>query len=154
MGINSLPFHSGELAKRTGVSADTIRHYERIGVLPPMSRTEGGYRVYPEGAVERVLVVQRSLRLGFTLAELADVLKARDAGLTPCKRVYQLATVKLAQVTEDIAAMKQTQRYLKQVLADWDTRIQQSGAGQKSNLLHSLTGTVSSSRSKTFRRQK
>jgi MerR family copper efflux transcriptional regulator len=84
--------HSGELAKRTGLSADTLRHYERLGVLPLISRTSGGYRVYPESAVERILVIQRALRLGFTLAELAEVLKARDAGLAPCKRVYRLAT--------------------------------------------------------------
>jgi hypothetical protein len=48
MGTKSLLLHSGELAKKTGVSVDTIRHYERIGVLPRMSRTEGGYRLYPE----------------------------------------------------------------------------------------------------------
>jgi DNA-binding transcriptional MerR regulator len=86
MGTKSLLLHSGELAKKTGVSGDTIRHYERIGVLLKMSRTEGGYRLYPESSIERVPVVQRSLRLGFTLAELADVLKAGDAGLAPCNR--------------------------------------------------------------------
>ena len=58
---------SGCLAKAAGVSPDTIRHYERIGVLPRASRTEAGYRVYPASAVERVLVVQRALRIGFTL---------------------------------------------------------------------------------------
>jgi DNA-binding transcriptional MerR regulator len=154
MGAKSLSLHSGELAKRSGVSADTIRHYERIGILPKMPRTESGYRLYPESAIERILVVQRSLRLGFTLAELAEVSKARDAGLAPCKRVHQLATAKLGQVTKDIAEMKQTQRYLKRILADWDTRIQRSSAGQKSNLLHSLTGPVSAKRTKNFRRKK
>jgi DNA-binding transcriptional MerR regulator len=94
--------HSGELAKKTGVSADTLRHYERIGVLPTMARTLGGYRVYPQGAVERVMVIQWALRLGFTLGELADVLKARDAGLAPCKRVYRLATAKLAQLPKTL----------------------------------------------------
>jgi len=86
---------SGSLAKATGVSPDTIRHYERIGVLAKAARTESGYRVYPEGAVERVLVVQKALRIGFTLAELADVLKARDAGRVPCARVYEIANEKL-----------------------------------------------------------
>ena len=59
-------FHSGELAKATGVSADTIRHYEKIGVLPKAVRTASGYRVYPASAVERVLVVQRALRIACT----------------------------------------------------------------------------------------
>jgi DNA-binding transcriptional MerR regulator len=55
--------------------------------------------------LERVLVVQRALRIGFTLAELADVLKARDAGGAPCRRVYQLAQEKLKGIEADIIAM-------------------------------------------------
>src|SRR5271169_6496913 len=104
--------HSGGLAKATGVSPDTIRHYEKIGVLPRASRAESGYRLYPESAVERVLVVQRALRIGFTLAELAEVLKARDAGCAPCKRVYKLAKEKLKGVTLDIVALRKTEQYL------------------------------------------
>jgi DNA-binding transcriptional MerR regulator len=59
--------------------------YERIGVLPCATRTESGYRVYPPTAVERVNVVQRALLVGFSLAELAEVLKARDSGGAPCQ---------------------------------------------------------------------
>jgi MerR family Zn(II)-responsive transcriptional regulator of zntA len=76
---SSKTLRSGALADAAGVSPDTIRHYERIGVLQRASRTDSGYRVYPASALERVLVVQRALRIGFTLAELAEVLKARDA---------------------------------------------------------------------------
>jgi MerR family transcriptional regulator, copper efflux regulator len=147
---------SGALAKATGVSADTIRHYEKIGVLPIASRTQSGYRLYPENAVERVLAVQRALRIGFTLAELAEVLKARDAGGVPCQRVYQLAKDKLSGITADIAALKRTERYLKQVLGDWEDRMRQAGPGQKSHLLHSLTGDPNNSdrKSPKFRRAK
>jgi DNA-binding transcriptional MerR regulator len=137
--------HSGALAKVTGVSPDTIRHYENIGVLPRASRTESGYRLYPESTVERVLVVQRALRIGFTLAELAEVLKARDAGGAPCQRVYKLAKKKLKGVTADIVELKRTERYLKQVLSDWAGRIQRTAPGQQSNLLHSLTGAINGS---------
>jgi DNA-binding transcriptional MerR regulator len=148
--------HSGGLAKATGVSTDTIRHYEKIGVLPRASRTESGYRLYPESAVERVLVVQRALRIGFTLAELAEVLKARDAGGAPCQRVYKLAKDKLKGIRGDIEALKRTERYLKQVLSDWEDRIQRASPGTKSNLLHSLTGAINRSGRKTnqFRRRK
>ena len=134
--------HSGGLAKAAGVSPDTIRHYEKIGVLPRASRTESGYRVYPGNSVDRVLVVRRALRIGFTLAELAEVLKARDAGGAPCHRVYKLAQGKLKGITADIEALKQTQRYLRQVLGDWDQRMRQTAPGEKANLLHSLTGSV------------
>jgi DNA-binding transcriptional MerR regulator len=85
---SSKALRSGGLAKATGVSPDTIRPYERIGARPRASRTDSGYRVYPASAVERVLVVQTALRIGFTLSELADVLKARDAGGAPCRSVY------------------------------------------------------------------
>jgi DNA-binding transcriptional MerR regulator len=107
--------------------------------LPEALRTESGYRVYPESAVERVLVVRRALSIGFTLAELAEVLKARDAGGAPCKRVYQLAHAKLKGITEDIEALRRTERYLKQTLRAWERRLREN-AGRKSNLLHSLTG--------------
>jgi DNA-binding transcriptional MerR regulator len=138
------------------VSPDTIRHYETIGVLPKAERTEGGYRVYPDGAVERVLVVRRALCIGFTLAELAEVLKARDAGGAPCQRVYKLAQRKLKDITADIEALKKTERYLKQVLGDWENRMRQTAPGQKSNLLHSLAGVVDGPRAKgsQFRRRR
>ena len=137
-GSSSKALRSGALATAAGVSPDTIRHYEKIGILPRASRTEAGYRVYPASAVERVLVVQRALRIGFTLAELAEVLKVRDAGGAPCHRVYQLAREKLESIEADIEVLGHTKRYLKRVLADWEQRIQQAGPGQKSHLLHSL----------------
>src|SRR5579872_4368303 len=134
--------HSGELAKATGVSADTIRHYEWIGVLPKAERSASGYRIFPKSAVERVLVVQRALRIGFTLSELAEVLKARDAGGAPCQRVFELAQQKLAGIRADIAALKETERYLDRVLTDWKSRVRRAGKGQKAHLLHSLTDAV------------
>jgi DNA-binding transcriptional MerR regulator len=152
----SKALRSGGLAKATGVSPDTIRYYERIGVLPRASRTESGYRVYPASAVERVLVVQRALRIGFTLAELAEVLKARDAGGAPCRRVYQLAQDKLKSIAADIETLKRTERYLKKVLSDWEERIQRAGPGQKSHLLHSLGEALNNSGAlaNQFRRKK
>jgi DNA-binding transcriptional MerR regulator len=147
---------SGNLAKATGVSPDTIRHYERIGVLPRASRTDSGYRFYPASTVERVLVVQRALRIGFTLAELAEVLKTRDAGGTPCQRVYRLAQGKLKGIEEDIEALKRMKRYVKKVLDDWEQRIQSARPGEKSQLLYSLSDAVlkSGALANQFRRNK
>ena len=145
--------HSGGLAKATGVSPDTIRHYEKIGVIPRASRSESGYRLYPENTVERVLVVQRALRIGFSLSELAEVLKTRDAGGVPCQRVFELAQQKLAGIRTDIVALKQTERYLERVLTDWKSRVQRMGKGQKAHLLHSLTGGLKNIPDRTnFRR--
>ena len=152
----SKTLYSGALAKAAGVSPDTIRYYEKIGVLPKATRTESGYRVYPASAVERVLVVQRALRIGFTLAELAEVLKARDAGGAPCRRVYQLAQEKLKGIEADIEALKLTKRYVQKVLADWEQRTQSAGPGQQSHLLYSLSDAVKNSgiTANQFRRKK
>ena len=152
----STTLYSGALARAASVSPDTIRHYERIGVLPQASRTQSGYRVYPASALERVLVVQRALRIGFTLAELAEVLKVRDAGGTPCRRVYQLAQDKLKGIEADIEALKRTKRYVKKVLSDWEHRIQHASSGEKSHLLYSLTDAVKNAGSPAnqFRRKK
>lgn len=148
--------HSGTVAKATGVSADTVRHYEKIGVLPRATRTASGYRVYPASAVERVLVVQRALRIGFTLAELAEVLKSRDAGGAPCRRVYQLAQEKLKSIEADIEALKLTRRYVLKVLADWEKRTKSAGPGQQSHLLYSLSDAIKNSAMtlNQFRRRK
>jgi DNA-binding transcriptional MerR regulator len=140
--VQSKGLRSGTLAKAAEVSPDTIRHYEKVGVLPQAPRTESGYRVYPASAVERVLVVQRALRIGFTLAELADVLRARDAGGVPCQRVYDLAQGKLRSIEADIEALKRTKRYLQRVLADWKKRTQRAGPQQQSHLLYSLSEAV------------
>jgi DNA-binding transcriptional MerR regulator len=137
-------FRPGSLAKATGVSPDTIRHYERIGVLPKAARTQAGYRVFPESAVERVRVVQSALSLGFTLSELAEVLKARDAGGAPCRRVYEIAREKLKGIEADIRSLKRTEKYLKAILSDWEGRLLRAD-GKRSNLLHSLPTAMNAS---------
>jgi DNA-binding transcriptional MerR regulator len=85
---------SGELARECGVSTDTLRHYERIGVLPRPKRTASGYREYPADAGKRVRLVRRALGIGFTLDELAGILQTRDAGGAPCREVRALAESK------------------------------------------------------------
>ena len=146
---------SGSLAKATGVSPDTIRHYERIGVLPKAARTDAGYRVYPGSAVERVLVVQRALRIGFNLSELSEVLKTRDGGGAPCRRVFEIAQEKLVGVKANIKALRQTEKYLTQVLVDWEKKMRKAGPDQQSHLLHSLTAMNNSGEVTTrFRRKK
>src|ERR1039458_5579184 len=69
---------SGELARLSGVSTDTLRHYERVGVLAKPPRTNSGYRRYPASALERVRLVRRAMSVGFSLEELARVQRVRD----------------------------------------------------------------------------
>ncbi len=91
---------SGELSRLAGVSVDTLRHYERLGILSKPPRTNGGYRDYPANSLERVRLVQRALKVGFSLSELATILRMRDGGQAPCQRVRAIAEQKLEEVKQ------------------------------------------------------
>jgi DNA-binding transcriptional MerR regulator len=75
----------GEIATRAGVTVDTVRFYERVGVLPAPARRESGYRDFPPGTVERIRLTRELQGIGFTLAEAVDALAAHDAGGATCE---------------------------------------------------------------------
>ncbi len=129
---------SGELARLAGVSPDTIRYYERIGILPQSPRTASGYRVYPRDAADRVLLVRRALQLGFTLTELADILRVRDRGGVPCHRVLNLTEAKLRSLEQQIQELRRTQRHMRQLVRQWRLQLSHTPPGAKAMLLHSL----------------
>ncbi|WP_264669862.1 MerR family transcriptional regulator [Arthrobacter sp. VKM Ac-2550] len=70
--------HIGELADATGLSLRTIRHYDEIGLLPATTRTEGGFRVYTDSDLQRLIVIRSMKPLGFTLEEMAELLEVVD----------------------------------------------------------------------------
>ena len=129
---------SSELAREAGVSTDTLRHYERLGVLAKAPRTQSGYRVYPAETLDRVKMIRHSLRLGFTLAELAEILRTRDRGGAPCKRVLGMLEGKLQSLDEQIADLLRLRKSMEQIVGDWRTRIGLSEYGKRAHLLHSL----------------
>ena len=75
----------GEIAKRAGVTVDTVRFYERVGVLPAPARTESGYRDYEPETVERIQLTRELQGIGFTLSDAVDALAAHDAGGATCE---------------------------------------------------------------------
>ena len=74
----------GKVAALAAVTPDTIRYYERLGLVPKPSRTPAGYRQYPGGVVNRLTLVRNAQRFGFSLREIAGFLRVREAGGTPC----------------------------------------------------------------------
>jgi DNA-binding transcriptional MerR regulator len=134
---------SGELARLAGVSTDTLRHYERKGVLAAPRRARNGYREYPPDALERVRLVRRALAVGFTLDELAQILKERERGRAPCRQVRALAAAKLTEIETRLDEMKAVRAELKATLADWDARLARSTEGQRAGLLESLSSESS-----------
>jgi DNA-binding transcriptional MerR regulator len=130
---------SGELADLAGVSRDTLRHYERKGVLPRPRRSHNAYRQYPPEALQRVQLIRRALSVGFTLDELARVLKVRDAGGAPCEEVRKMAAQKLLNVQDQLRELTALRDDLQKTLQDWDARLARRGNGKQANLLESLS---------------
>ena len=146
---------SGELADSAGVSRDTLRHYERKGVLPRPLRGHNGYRQYPPEALERVQLVRRALSVGFTLDELAKVLKVRDSGGAPCEEVRRLAAQKLLNIQDQLRELTELRDNLQETLKDWDARLARRARGKRAHLLESLSGDSNPARrSNTIKRKK
>lgn len=103
----------GEVAERCEVSPDTVRYYEKRGLVPKPPRFESsGYRAYPPETVERVRFVQQAQDLGFTLAEIEDLLKLRADDEASCAQVRDVARAKIDQVRSQIEKLQQVLRGL------------------------------------------
>ena len=129
---------SGELARLAGVSPDTIRHYERLGILTANGRSNGGYRMFSPCAVKRVRLARRALQLGFSLNEISGVLHVRDNGGIPCRQVLNLAEQKLQSLNKQIQELRRTQNTMRKLIRDWKKQLQRTPPGHKAMLLHSL----------------
>lgn len=131
-------FRSGELARAVGVSVDTLRHYERRGLLAAPRRLDNGYRLYPAAALARVRLIRKGLAIGLSLDELGPVLRERDAGRPPCERVRAAAGRTLDEVDRQIAELTRFRDDLARILAEWDRRRAAAGPERPLRLLESL----------------
>ena len=132
---------SGELARLAGVSADTIRHYERLGLLAKPPRTNGGYREYSAKSLDRVRLIRRALSVGFSLPDLAAVLEMRDRGEAPCSQVRSIAESKLRDVNQQIEDLLVMRQQLEQILKDWDVRLAATARENPAHLLEAIPET-------------
>jgi DNA-binding transcriptional MerR regulator len=96
----------GELAQRAGVTTRTIRHYERVGVLPGTERTESGYRLYSGDELGRLAFVRAAQAVGLTLGEIREIVAFRDRGETPCGHVLALVERRTAELVARIEEMQ------------------------------------------------
>lgn len=111
-GGNGLPMRIGELSAATGVDTDTIRYYERVGLLPPVQRGSNGYRTYGPAALERLAFIRHCRSLDMPLADigrLLDFLDAPDADLTG---IDELIDTQLARVRIRLASLQALERQL------------------------------------------
>ena len=105
----------GALSKRTGVNIETIRFYERAGILPKPPRSAGGHRVYGEDHLKRLNFVRRSRQLGFSLDEVRGLLQIVDGGRYTCSEVKGITLDHLADVRRKIADLRRLERTLADV---------------------------------------
>src|SRR5260370_38611118 len=93
---------TGEVARACGVSADTIRYYEKHGVIASV-RSSKGYRAYPDDVVRRVSILRRALAIGFSVEDVAGFFRHRYAGHPPCRKVRAVAATKLTELDRRMA---------------------------------------------------
>jgi DNA-binding transcriptional MerR regulator len=136
--MSSAKLSVGEVASLCGVSPDTIRHYERKGLLTPVERASNGYRVYPPEAVRRIRIVRRALAIGFSLDELSKIFRQRNAGTAPCRGVRELASRKLSELDVKIEEMLRLRSSLRATLEEWDEQLESVEGGQLAHLLDAL----------------
>ncbi len=125
----------GELSRTAGVSIDTLRYYERIGLLPRVRRGANGYREYPAEVQNRVRVIRNAVELGFPLKEIARVLRIRDAGGSPCRQVRDYAVTIVGQIEQRITELKSERRAMLAMIDQWNERLAQAADGERVGLL-------------------
>lgn len=110
----------GEVSRRTGCNIETIRYYERIGVLPQPPRSKGGHRVYEESHLKRLAFVRRARGLGFTQQEVRGLLELVDGGDFTCGEIKEIALAHADEVRQKISDLQRMENVLSNMAAECD----------------------------------
>jgi len=105
----------GQLSKQTDCKIETIRYYEKIGLLPAPSRSEGGYRIYAENHLKRLVFIRRSRELGFTIEEIRTLLRLVDGGAYTCNDIKAIAMEHMDDIRQKISDLKKLEKTLSRV---------------------------------------
>jgi len=109
-------YRIGDVAKKTGLSADTLRYYEKIKLLPRVSRNASGIRVYDDKDISRLKFIQRAQKMNFSLAEISDLLKMRENPQNAKDSVRQLTADKLTDIDKQVSELTTLQNELRLLL--------------------------------------
>lgn len=110
----------GEVSQLSGVGIEALRFYERSGLLEKPARTESGYRVYPEGVLERITFIRQAQALGFSLDEIRRVIEDARSGQSPCDEVREIVRRRLEELDERMREMRRYRDELAETLAEWE----------------------------------
>ena len=111
---------TSELARAAGVTAETVRHYVRVGLLDPVRDPDNGYRVFDATQLERLRFVRTARGLGFSVDEVVEILDHAGKGETPCPFVRERAQARLTETQARIEALELQRDRLARVLVLWD----------------------------------
>ena len=129
-----------ELARIAGVGPDSIRHYERIGLVPKAERSTAGYRLWTAREVQYLKWLASAKRAGFTLHELAEIFRMYRAGSAPCRTVRDLLQQKLVDLDREIDELSTLRTQLGRVLVRWKGRLKRASSGDFVPLFDDLYG--------------
>ncbi len=116
----AVPFTRGTLSKLTGCNIETIRYYERIGLMPDPPRSEGGHRLYDDDHVRRLRFIRRARELGFSLVEVRGLLGLVDGGENSCAEVKALTLGHVRDIHHKIIDLRKIERVLEHMAARCD----------------------------------
>jgi DNA-binding transcriptional MerR regulator len=135
-----LELHVGAVAKKTGVGVQTLHYYERINLLPKPARSEANYRLYSSDIVRRVTFIRKAQAVGFTLAEIKEILALKSHGRAPCRKVTELGEKHLRDIDERLSELRRYRRAVVQSLASWreKTAHRRNCAGEFCDLIERL----------------
>ena len=102
----------GKLARNAGIGLETVRYYERVGLMPEPGRTEGGHRSYSDSHVRRLMFIRRARELGFSLQDIRALLELAEPGRVSCGEVQKLAVLHLESVRAKLAALTRMETLL------------------------------------------
>ncbi|MGQ7246820.1 MerR family transcriptional regulator [Halomonas sp. V046] len=108
-----------ELARRAGVTAETVRHYTREGLLNPVKDPDNGYHRYAQQDLNRLSFIQRARTLGFSLGEIGNILEHADLGDSPCPLVRDLLAARLPEIRQRIEHLQALADRMEQALRAW-----------------------------------
>jgi len=133
----------GEVSKRSGIGIETLRFYEKSGLLDKPKRTDSGYRMYDAKVLERLAFIKQAQVLGFSLEEIKRIIDEKRAGQSPCAEVRELVRLRMQELDERMHQMQRYRQELAETLAEWDEvgEVQGHICGliEGSNFEHSIT---------------
>ncbi len=115
-----MPLTIGILSRNTGCNIETIRYYERIGLLPAPPRSAGGHRLYGEAHLKRLTFIRRGRELGFTLDDIRGLLGLVDGGAYTCAEVKALTLDHLGEVRRKLADLRRLEKALEDMASECD----------------------------------